>query len=219
MTRLKRSSLLILAAGVLLWGLAASPAYGQSALEQWAEGQISDKTGIDPQLLATLFVTTDDSQFILSFVLITEDVMESNLRDDLKESIRPYVGQRAMMAMIVPTQSSVFQPSAISFAQRDTSFLMSSSSIEPITDGFKSGPVPSQEVNAGVLILPPELDINQPFTIKYQSEFQTTFELQPANGDGGVQSSPQPVNTGEVQGALLFLLQMILALFLFPFLI
>ena len=220
MTTLQRSSLLVLTVGILLMGLAAMPAYGQSPLEQWAEQQISEKTGIDPQLLATLFVSTDDSQFILSFVFINEEVMRSNLREELKESIRPYVGERAMMAMIVPTQPSVFEPNAVSFAQNDASFLLSSSAIHPITDGFKSGPVPSQEVNAGVLELPPELDINQAFTIKYRSDFQTSFALGPPSGSGvGGSPGPQPIDRSEIQNALLFLLQMILAFFLFPFLI
>jgi len=220
MTTLQRSSLLILTVGILLTVLAAMPAYGQSPLEQWAENQISEKTGIDPQLLATLFVTTNDSQFILSFVYINEEVMQSNLREELKESIRPYVGQRAMLAMIVPTQQSVFQPTSISFVQNDASFLMSASTIHPITDDFKAGPVPTQEVNAGVLELPQGLDLNQPFTIKYQSDFQTSFSLQPPSNSGiGGSQGPQPVDRSEIQNALLFLLQIILAFFLFPFLI
>ena len=220
MTTRQRSSLLVLTVAVLLVGVAAPAAHGQSPLEQWAENQISDKTGIDPELLATLFVDSGGSQFILSFVFINEEVMQSNLREDLKESIRPYVGQRAMMALIVPTKSSTFQPTQISFAQNDASFLLSSSSIEPITDGFKSGELPSREVNAAVLKLPQGINLDQAFTIKYGSEFQTSFALQPASGNGG-SGNPgrQPVDTGEIRNVLLFLLQMILAFFLFPFLI
>ncbi len=217
MTKLERSSLLILTVGVLVAALAATPAYGQSPLEQWAENQISDRTGIPPELLATLFVDTSDSQFILSFVFINDEVMQSDLRDGLKESIRPYVGQRAMMAMIVPTQESTFQPNAISFVQNERNFLVSSSAIEPITDGFQAGPVPSEQVNAGVLMLPDGLNLDRAFTIQYQEDFSTSFSLQPPS-DGGRQGS-QSVDESEIQNFLLFLLQTILALFLFPFLI
>lgn len=217
MTTLQRSSLIILTAGVLLTGLAAMPAYGQSPIEQWAENQISERTGIAPELLATLFVDTSDSQFILSFVFINEEVMQSDLREGLKESIRPYVGERAMMAMIVPTQASTFRPTGISFVQNDRSFLLSSSAIDPITDGFRSGSVPSEEVNAGVLMLPDGLSLEQAFTIQYQDDFSTSFSLQPPS-DGGRQG-PQPVDRSEIQNALLFLLQIALAFFLFPFLI
>jgi len=217
MTKLERPSLLILTVAVLFAALAVTPAYGQSPLEQWAENQISDRTGIPPELLATLFVDTSDSQFILSFVFINEEVMQSDLRDGLKGSIRPYVGQRAMMAMIVPTQESTFQPNAVSFVQSERNYLVSSSSIEPITDGFQAGPVPSQEVNAGVLMLPDGLSLDRPFTIQYQDEFATSFSLQPPSDDG--RQGPQAVNESEIQNALLFLLQAILAFFLFPFLI
>ncbi len=220
MTTFQRSSLLVLTVAVLLVGVAAPTAHGQSPLEQWAENQISDKTGIDPELLATLFVDSNNNQFILSFVFINEEVMQSNLRDDLKDSIRPYVGQKAMMALIVPTKRSTFEPTKISFAQNGASFLLNSSAIEPITDGFKSGQVPSQEVNAAVLKLPQGIDLDQAFTIQYGSEFQTSFALEAANegGNGGSQGR-QPVDTGEIRNVLLFLLQMVLAFFLFPFLI
>lgn len=219
MTMRQRSTLLVLTVGVLLLG-STIPALGQSPLEQWAENQISEKTGIDPSLLATLFVDSGEGQFILSFVFINEEVMQSNLREELKESIRPYVGQRAMMAMVVPTQQSTFQPSRIAFAQNDASFLLSSSAIHPITDAFKAGPVPTQEVNAGVLELPQGLNLDQAFTIKYGSDFQTTFSLQPASNGGSPGSQgTRPVDTGEIRNVLLFLLQFILAIFLFPFLI
>lgn len=217
MTKLERSSLLILTVAVLFAALVATPAYGQSPLEQWAENQISDRTGIPPEMLATLFVDTSDSQFIMSFVFINDEVMQSDLRDGLKESIRPYVGQRAMMAMIVPTQASTFQPNAISFVQSERNFLVSSSSIEPITDGFQAGPVTSEEVNAGVLMLPDGLSLDRAFTIQYQDDFSTSFSLQPPSDDG--RQGPQSVDQGEIQNFLLFLLQTILALFLFPFLI
>ncbi|MFB6286980.1 MAG: hypothetical protein ABEK03_10455 [Candidatus Bipolaricaulia bacterium] len=217
MTKLERSSLLVLTLAVLFAALAATPAYGQSPLEQWAENKISDRTGIPPEPLATLFVDTSDNQFILSFVFINEEVMQSDLRDGLKESIRPYVGQRAMMAMIVPTQESTFQPNAISFVQSERDYLLSSSSIKPITDGFRAGPVPSQEVNAGVLMLPDGLNLDRPFTIQYQDDFSTSFSLQPPS-DGGRQGSPS-VDKSQIQNFLLFLLQTILAFILFPFLI
>ena len=218
MTTLQRSSLFVLAVGVLLFGMAVAPAYGQAPLEEWAEQQISERTGIDPSLLATLLVSTDESQFILSFVFINEEVMQSNLRDELKDAIRPFLGQRAMMAMIVPTQQSVFQPTAISFAQSDASFLMSTSAIHPITEKFMSGPVPAQEVHAGVLELPQALDLGQAFTIQYQGEFQTTFSLQP--GADNPTPAPQPgEDRGDFQGFFMALLQAILFFFLIPFLI
>ena len=222
MTTRQRSSLFILTVGVLLLGT-AMPALGQSPLEQWAENQISEKTGIDPSLLATLFVDSGEGQFILSFVFINEEVMQSNLRDELKESIRPYVGQRAMMAMIVPTKESTFQPSRIAFAQNDASFLLNSSAIHPITSAFRAGPVPTQEVNAGVLELPQGLNLEQAFNIKYGSEFQTTFSLQPASsessgGSAGGQGT-RPVDTSEIQNFLLWLLQFLFMALLFPFLI
>jgi len=189
--------------------LGSSVGQAQSALEEWAKQQISEKTGIDPKLLATLFVTEGSDQLMLAFVYITQEVLESNLKPDLKQAIAPFVGQNAMLVLVVPTRRSHFNPLEISFAQDGPVFLLGQNEIHPITEDFKAGQLESSAVSAGVIQLPSGIDINRPFQINYRTH-STTFSL------SGSTSTQSP---STASGLLLFFLQFIFLLFLFPFLL
>jgi hypothetical protein len=199
---------LLLVVSVGVWSPSGQ---AQTALEEWAKQQISDKTGIDPNLLATLFVTDSADQFILAFVYITEETLQSNLKPEIKQAIAPLVGQRAMLTLVVPTRTSNFNPLEISFAQDGLTYLIGSSQISPITEDFQAGQLPPNEVSAGVLLLPVGLDVNRPFEIHYRGSFSTTFSI---SGSGASQPP------GFVFPGLLFsLLYIILFFFLLPFLV
>ncbi len=198
----------LLAVSVGVWSPSAQ---AQTALEEWAKQQISEETGIDPNLLATLFVTDGSDQFILAFVYITEETLQSNLKPEIKQAIAPFVGQRAMLTLVVPTQTSNFSPLEISFSQDGLTYLIGSSQIEPITEDFRASQLPPNEVSAGVLLLPVGLDVNRPFEIHYRGSFSTTFSI----GGSGASQPPGFV----FPNFLFFLLQLILLLFLLPFLV
>ena len=216
MVRLRTGALVALGVVLLVLGLLSAETRAQSALEEWAKQQISEKTGIDPQLLATLFVTDGSDQFLIAFVYITEEVLQSDLKPDLKAAIEPYVGQRALLALVVPTRTSYFSPLEISFAQDGVVYLLGDGQIHPITEDFRPGNLEANAVSAGVLLLPLGVDEGRPFEIRYRGEFRTTFALQGPDSARSVQgeSSPAPFS-----GFLLFLLQILLLFFLFPFLI
>jgi hypothetical protein len=199
---------LLLVVSVGVWSPSGQ---AQTALEEWAKQQISDKTGIDPNLLATLFVTDGSDQFILAFVYITEETLQSNLKPEIKQAIAPFVGARAMLTLVVATRASSFNPLEISFAQDGLTYLIGSSQISPITEDFRAGQLPSNEVSAGVLLLPEGIDVQRPFEIHYRGSFSTTFSI------GGSGASQPP---GFVFPGLLFsLLYVILFFFLLPFLV
>lgn len=200
----------VLISGLLLFG---AQAQAQTALEKWATQQISDKTGIDANLLATLFVSQEGGEFILAFVFINEEVMESNIKPQLKESIAPFVGQKAMLTLVVPTRSSRFNALDISFAQDGMIHLISSSRIHAVTEDFLSGQLPAKQVSAGVLELPEGISIDRAFQISYQQSFSTTFSMAAAERASG---SPGREGLSEF---LLFILQGLLFFFLFPFLV
>jgi len=191
-------------------GISDPPAQAQTALEEWAKEQISAQTGIDPNLLATLFVTDGSDQFIMAFVYITEEVLNSNLKPDLKEAIAPFVGRRAMLTLVVPTRLSHFSPLEISFAQDGLVYLTIGDQIHPITEDFLTGEVTANTVSAGVIELPLGLDLDRPFQIQYRGTHSTTFSLS---------GTTVQQDVGPLSGFLLFFLQLLLFLFLFPFLI
>ena len=209
-----RAGVLVALVFVLLGALSAQ-AQAQSALEEWAKQQISEKTGIDPDLLATLFVTDGSDQFLIAFVYITEEVLQSDLKPELKEAIAPYVGQRALLALVVPTRASYFSPLEISFAQNGLVYLVGGDQVHPITEDFTPGQLEANAVSAGVLLLPAGIDENRPFEIRYRGEFRTTLSLQGPDPN----RSSAPGDSGPLSGFLIFLLQILLLLFLFPFLI
>lgn len=201
---------LLVAGSVGLW---SPTGQAQTPLEEWAKQQISEKTGIDPNLLATLFVTDGSDQFILAFVYITEETLQSNLKPEIKQAIAPFVGQRAMLALAVATRTSNFSPFEISFVQDGLTYLIGPAEIEPITEDFRAGQLPPNEVSAGVLLLPEGLDVGRPFEIQYRGSFRTTFSL----SDPG---TSQPQGQGVLfPNLLFFLLQFILLIFLLPFLV
>lgn len=192
--------------------LAAWPAWGQSALEELAKQQIAQKTGLDPNLLATLFVTDGDNQFILAFVYVNEKTMQSQLKPELKQAIEPYVNKRAMLTLVAPAKTSFFDPLRINFSQDAARFTLSPQSIVKITPDFGAGTFNSGTVSAGILLLNDGLDLNKPFRIFYGPQstvFSLTGQTLPAQ--------PNPF------ASLLFLLQFlffnILLLFLIPFLL
>lgn len=190
----------------------AVPAFGQSAIEELAKQQIVQKTGLDPKLLATLFVTEGENQFILAFVYVNEKTMESQLKPELKQAIAPYVNKRALLTLLAPAKTSSFDPLRIQFAQNIARFLLSEQTIVKITPDFQPGKFESGAVSAGILLLNDGLDLSKPFRIHYGQQatvFSLTGETLPAQ--------PNPF------ASLLFLLQFlffnILLLFLIPFLL
>ncbi len=188
------------------------PVLGQSAIEELAKQQIAQKTGLDPKLLATLFVTEGENQFILAFVYVNEKTMQSQLKPELKQAIEPYVNKRALLTLVAPAKTSAFDPLRIQFAQNLARFLLAEQTIVKITPDFQAGTLQSGAVSAGILLLNDGLDLNKPFRIYYGQQsavFSLTGETLPAQ--------PNPF------ASLLFLLQFlffnILLLFLIPFLL
>jgi hypothetical protein len=209
MRRVTLRVLVVLSLLMGVFGFWGSPGQAQTALEEWAKQQISEKTGIDPDLLATLFVTEGSNQFILAFVYITEEVLESNLKSDLKQAIAPYVGRNAMLTLVLPTRPSHFDPLDITFSQGGLVFLIDPNGIHAITEDFKAGQLEANAVSAGVIELPSGIDVPRPFQIQYRTH-ETTFSLGGSAGPGG---------TGPISNLLLLFLQFIFLFFLFPFLL
>jgi hypothetical protein len=188
------------------WGVA------QTALEEWAKLQISEKTGIDPNLLATLFVTDGSDQLMLAFVYITQEVLESNLKPEIKQAIASYVDQRALLALVVPTRLSSFSPLEISFSQNGIVYLINAAQVHPITEDFKPGQLEANVVSAGVIELPVGINMQQSFEIRYRGSFSTTLAVTSTAPATGTPAATIPF-------PLLFLLQLLLFFFLFPFLL
>jgi hypothetical protein len=189
--------------------LLGTSALAQSALEQLAKQQISQKTGLDPNQLAVIFVTNDQAQFVLAFALINQRMMQSQLKPELKQAVSPFVGQKAMLVLVAPTRPSPFDPFQISFQQNNQKF--SVGPITPITPDFGPNTLQPQTVSAGIVLLHEALDLTKNFKIFYNTH-STVFSIT------GQSEAP----AGNAAGFLLFLqliLFQILLIFLIPFLI
>lgn len=199
-------SLLVLALGLAL------PVFGQSAIEELAKQQIAQKTGLDPNLLATLFVTDGENQFILAFVYVNEQTMQSQLKPELKQAIAPYVNKRALLTLLAPAKTSFFDPTRINFEQGQARFLLSEQSIVKVTPDFGAGKFESGTVSAGIVLLNDGLDLGKPFRIYYGPQ-STVFSLT------GQTLPAQPNPFAQLLFFLQFLFLNILLLFLIPFLL
>ncbi len=208
-------NLVVLAALVaLLISLDALPAQAQTPQEELAKQIISQNTGIDPKLLATLFVTDNQDQFILAFVYINDQVMQSNLKPDLKAKVAPYLDKKAMLTLVVPTRASNFNPLELSFSQNGATSLITSAQIHAITEDFLSGRVQSNATSAGIIELPQSIDIQKSFTIIYRGKFSAPFSI-----TGVIEPEQQQASNQGASGFFLFILQFILFFLLLPFLI
>jgi len=215
---MRRSSLgllVLVLAGCILLVLPALPASGQD-LGELAKQRIAQETGLDEDLLATMFISEANAQFILTFIYIDERTFESKLRADLKAAIEPYRGREAMLVLITPARESYFNPLLISFTQDRVTYKVKWTSIRRISESFGPGTLPAGEVSAGVILLgelEPELgagvelgllgggqrlDARRPFTINYMERYHADFSLR---------SSGEPLELGlSGEGGLLELL-------------
>lgn len=213
MSGLSRTALAFTAALVSLFLFHSYTTFAQSAIEELATQQIAENTGIDENQLATLFVSDGQDQFILAFVYITQEVLESDLRPHLKEAVAPFVGQRAMLTLVAPRRLSQFSPGQLSFRQDGVTNLIVSGQIHSITDDFQSGQIEANNVSAGIIVLPASIDVSRQFEIVYKGEFIAPFSI------SGVIVPPDDGTTVRINGALMAFLQFLLIIILLPFLV
>jgi hypothetical protein len=173
---------------LILAGLAL-PAFGQG-LEELARQRIAEETGLDEDLIATIFVSEDDAQFILTFIYIEDRTFDSHLKPELLEAIAPYRNREAMLVLVTPARESYFNPLSISFIQNRISYNVRPTSIRRIDESFAVGMLPAGEVSSGVILLDRlesgsgllpgglDLDVNRPFQISYMG-YTTDFALSP----------------------------------------
>lgn len=173
MRRIVVFSVLLLAVGLVL------PAFGQS-LSELARQRIAQETGLDEDLIATMFISEDNAQFILTFIYIDDRTFNSHLKSELLEAIAPYRNRKALLVLVTPARESYFNPLLISFTQDRVTYNVRLASIRPISESFTLGTLPAGEVSAGIILLGrleprapllggQELEVNKPFQISYMS--------------------------------------------------
>ncbi len=212
-------------AALLLSIVFALPALGAS-LEELARQRIVQETGLDPDLVATIFVSEENAQFILTFIYINERTFNSRLKPELLEAIAPYRGQKAMLALVTPARESYFNPGLITFSQGGVDYHVARGATHQVNEGFKTGTLPTGKVAAGVILLErlePSLgrestslglDVSRPFTIGYMS-YTTNFAL----SAGPALAFGLEVGRGDLLQLLLYGLLNLLLFLLFGFLV
>jgi hypothetical protein len=172
---------------VLLLVALAFPAFGQD-LGELARQRIAEQTGLDQDLIATLFVSEENAQFILTFIYINERTFDSRLNPELLEAIAPYRQREAVLVLVTPTQESYFSPLLVSFSQDRFTYEVKGANIRGISESFLQGTLPKGEVSAGVILLDSlgsnlgpreskELEVSDPFKITYSGQYSTVFAL------------------------------------------
>jgi len=210
--------------GVLLLLVASTlPALG-GGLEELARQRIAQETGLDEDLIATMFISEEDAQFILTFIYIEERTFNSRLKPELLEAIAPYRDRAAMLVLVTPSRESYFNPLSISFAQEGVTYRVRPDAIRRISDNFTGGTIPAGEVSAGVILLDrlepeltllgegPELDVNRPFQIGYRG-YTADFALR-SGGSAGLGADRSGDNVNLLEFLLLQLLSLLLFLLL-----
>jgi len=181
---------------LLLSAVASAPAPAKAGgLEDLARERIAQETGLDEELIAILFISKENAQFILTFIYIDERVFNSKLKPDLLEALAPYRDEEAMLTLVTPARESYFNPLLISFTQDQVNYRVSFGAIRKISESFTIGSLPQGEVSAGVILLdrlepelgfPPllglRLDVRKPFSINYM-DYSTDFALGPSPGE------------------------------------
>jgi len=172
---------------LLLIGL-AFPVMGQG-LEELARQRIAAETGLDEDLIATMFISEDNAQFILTFIYIEGRTFDSQLKPEILEAIAPYRNREAMLVLVTPARESYFNPLLISFSQDRVVYNVRLTSIRRIDESFTVGTLPAGEVSAGIILLDQleprtsllgeKLDVNRPFQISYMGRYTADFALSP----------------------------------------
>lgn len=198
MGQVARRTAELLCVAVFTLALTVAPIHAQNALESLTKDEISQRVGIDPDLLATLIVSDGGDRFILAFVRIDESLLDSRLKPLLKRGIEPFIGRKALLVLVFPLQLSRFVPSEISFSQEGLTYLTDNGQIHSITDDFQSGIVRENELSAGVIELPGVIDLTRPFTIRFRGSFTTQYAATASFQD---RSSGQAALISAKQGA------------------
>lgn len=183
----------------------ALPVAGQG-LEELARQRIAAETGLDEDLIATMFISEDNAQFILTFIYIEDRTFNSRLKPELLAAIAPYRNHEAMLVLVTPAQESYFNPLSISFIQDRAVYNVRPASIRRIDESFTVGTLPAGEVSAGIILLDRlesgagllsggGLEVNRPFQISYMGRYTADFALSPSEpldlgiGTGGGEGS------------------------------
>ncbi len=198
---------------VLLFGVSV---YAQSALEASATRRISQETGIPQNLIQTLFVEENNAQFILAFIYINEQSINSDLKPDIKAAITPFANRNALLVLVVPAKRSFFDPFSISFVQNIFRVTVDPSMIVPVTPDFSTGELSTGVVSAGIITLDSRVLVNQTFEVQYNGIHSAIFSINP---DPIADPGNSPGGGGLFGNGLRFLLLNLLLLFLFPFLL
>lgn len=202
----------------------ALPAFSQG-LEELARQRIAQETGLDKDLIATMFISEENAQFILAFIYIEDRTFDSRLKPELLAAIAPYRNREAMLVLVTPAQESYFNPMAISFTQDRAVYDVRLTSIRRISESFTVGTLPAGEVSSGIilldrleprsLLLEQRLEASRPFQISYMGRYTADFALSPGEPLGlGIGIGGGEENTGLLQLLLFGLLNFLLLLLL-----
>jgi hypothetical protein len=197
-----------------------------ASLEELARQRIVQETGLDPDLVVTIFVSEENAQFILTFIYINDRTFNSRLKPELLEAIAPYRNRKAMLALVTPARESYFNPWLITFSQDRVDYHVIPGAIRQINEGFKVGTLPAGEVAAGIILLErlepsstpepqgEELDVRRPFTIGYMG-YTASFAL---SAEPVLALGPE-VGLNDLLQLILYGLLNLLLFFLFGFLL
>jgi len=209
---------------LLLIALAA-PAFSQG-LEEAARQRIAQETGLDEDLIATMFISEENAQFILAFIYIEDRTFNSRLKPELLAAIAPYRDREAMLVLVTPARESYFNPLLISFTQDRLTYNVKLTSIRRIDESFTAGTLPAGEVSSGIILLDRlesrsglvpggGLETSRPFQISYLGRYTANFALSPGEPlDLGIGIGGGEENTGLLQLLLFGLLNFLLLLLL-----
>lgn len=136
--------------------------------EKSIKNRICSETNLDPDLVGVILYDKAGTRLMLTFIYINERTLESNLKQSIKDAIRPYQNQEAVLVLATARGKSQFDPHSISFSQHGFEYEVEPGEIVKITSDFKTG-ILEGTTSEGIVLLK-EIDTSKKFQVGYKSK-------------------------------------------------
>ncbi len=183
----------LLVAVILSLGLAVA-AYGQG-LEETIKSRIASEANLDSDLIGVILYDQGGARLMLTFIYINERTLDSDLNPDIKDAIRPYQDEKAMLVMATVQGEASFDPYQIYVGQGGFKNKLEPAQVIKVTSDFEPGNL-QQVTSKGIVLLPAGIDSTKELVISYKdSGHSVEMVLRSAAPEERVQQ-PQPRELG-----------------------
>lgn len=164
--------------------------YGQS-MEEAIKNRIVSEASLDPDLVEVILYDHGGAQLMLTFIYINERTLQSDLNQDIKDAIRPYQDQAAILVMATAQGEVSFDPYQIYVSQGGFKNRVEPTQVIKVTSDFEPGLL-QQATSKGIVLLQ-GINSTKEFVISYKdSGYRASVALKSKPPEEREQPQPQP---------------------------